>query len=93
METQNKIISYKELLQRNKDNSYLFNKEFVMIPKRKLRGLGYTLIGLGIITFWIPFTTIPFIVGGCLCLGISYYKLKEETKRKLRVKLNKWGLR
>ena len=89
----NKIISYKELLKRNKDNSYLFNKEFVIIPKKKLRVLGYTLIGLGVITFWIPFTTIPLIVACCLCLGISYYKLKEEGKRKLRIKLNRLGLR
>lgn len=52
--------------------------------KKNLKVLGFSLIGVGAITFFIPFSTIPLISVGCLCLGVSYDYIKRIGKYKAK---------
>ena len=45
--------------------------------------LGYSIITIGLITFFIPLITLPLILFGCSILNLSYYKIKEEIKHKI----------
>lgn len=57
----------------------------VMLPKRKLKRLGWVCIGLGLLTIPIPLTTIPLIAVGVSFLGVSKYYVLSECRRKFRV--------
>lgn len=89
MKNRNTILEYKDLVKRNKQLNQLRKDGFIILPKRNFKVLGYGLIGLGSITFFIPLTTIPLLIIGFSLLGISYFKVKENTLRKLRVFRNR----
>jgi len=91
MKTQtNNTINYNQLIKRNDQLNQLRKEGFMILPKRNLKVLGYALIGVGVITFFIPLTTLPLLIIGFGFLGISYYKLKDNTLRKLRVLKNRY---
>ncbi len=81
----NKTIHYEDLIYRNKQIDSLKQKGFIIIPKKKFKTLGYIFIGVGILTYPIPFTSIPLILIGLTMLGLSYQVLLEKLRRKIKL--------
>ena len=87
----NEIINYQDLIKRNQELKRLKEMGLIIIPKKRLKVVGYILIGLGVVTIPIPFTSLPLITLGLFMLGLSYQKIIENLKRKIKIKL--WSLR
>lgn len=77
-------IHYEDLIKREWFIKEMQRNGLVIIPKDKHYILGYAVISLGLITWFIPFTTIPLICLGVYMLGISQYKLKEKIRKKIK---------
>lgn len=82
----NACINYSELVKRKWFIDELRNNGLILIPKRTYKGLGYSLIVLGALTLFIPFTTIPLVLLGCYMLGLSPYKVKERLRKAIKRK-------
>ena len=85
----NKTINYIELMKRVKHIEELKRNGFVIIPKRNFKVLGGCLIGLGLVTWFIPFTTIPLLVAGFLLIGLSKQELMEKIRKKFKLMIYK----
>lgn len=78
----NKTIDYKDLVRQNKQLDKLKTQGVVIIPKRRLKVLGWACVGLGVVTWFVPLTTAPLIAVGFLLLGLSkYYLIKKLTNK------------
>lgn len=78
-----KTIKYIELLNKEKFINDLKKNGCIIIPKRNYKILGYVLIGIGLLTFFVPFTTIPLVILGSCLLGNSAYHIKESLRKKI----------
>ncbi len=85
----NKTINYIELIRRSRQIEELKRNGFVIIPKRNFKVLGGCLIGLGLVTWFIPFTTIPLLIAGFLLIGLSKQELMEKIRKKFKLMLYK----
>ena len=80
-------INYADLLKREWFIDEMKRAGVVIIPKGTYKGLGYSLIVLGGVTWFIPFTTIPLILMGCYMLGVSPYEFKERLRKMFKSKM------
>ena len=78
-------LQYTELLKRNKQINDLTQEGLIILPKKKFKIIGYVLIGLGVLTIPIPLTTLPLIVLGVFCLGLSKQELINRTTKKFKL--------
>lgn len=85
-------INYKDLVRRNKQIDQLKKDGVIMIPKKRLKVLGWACVGLGVVTFWIPLTTIPLIAIGLLLLGLSKQTLINKISHRIFMFKYKRGL-
>lgn len=85
----NKTIQYEELIKRNAEINELKRNGMIIIPKKNFKVVGWVFIGLGVLTIPIPFTTLPLILIGLFCLGLSKQELTEKIRLKYkRIKYN-----
>ncbi len=85
----NEYIHYEDLVRRNKKLDELSRQGLIIIPKRKLKTIGYIFIGVGILSIPIPLITIPLLLIGFTFLGLSYQELFEKLRRKFKLMLYK----
>ncbi len=85
----NKTIQYDEYLNIKRELKELKKKGFIIIPKRNFKILGWCLVGLGLVTWFIPFTTIPLLIAGFLLIGLSKQELLEKIRKKFKLMLYK----
>ena len=80
-----RYIDYEEVIRKERHIKNLKAKGFIIIPKRNFKFVGWVLIGLGILTIPIPFTTIFFVSIGLFLLGISKQEFFDKLIRKFKL--------
>lgn len=71
-----KVISYNEFMKRISYSEKL-KSNGVKFVYRNYKLLGWVCVSVGLITFFIPLTTIPLLVLGCGLIGINVKELKS----------------
>ena len=89
----NKAINYADLIERNKKIDDLNRIGMVIIPKKRLKTLGWACIVFGVLTLPIPFTTPIFVFVGLLLLGLSKQDLINKIKHKVFMFKYKGGIK
>jgi len=78
-------IEYEELCKKNQEITRLKKLNIVMIPKKKLRTLGYIILGVAVLSIPVPGITPFLFLWGFMMLGLSKYHTIEEIQRKWRI--------
>ena len=84
MNKQNKYIEYKELLNRESFKRGLEQEGFILIKKKPLKVIAYSLIAVGVLTLPLPTGSVLLIAFGLSMLGLDKYKLKEKLRKKVK---------